>query len=271
VAEPEAELEGAPEILATESELKQHRRFGLFHHEASELTAEEEPEVEITPEIEAEAESESAPEILPVEHEHHRTFGRFRHEASVPAAEGEAVGEEEPEVEIEPEVEAEAGSAPEILPVEHEHRRTFGRFRHEASVPVTEGEAVSEEEPEIEIEPAAEAKAPNGEGVLFEEPVWRIPVEEPGNSAGIGDLTFEIDLPPEIPLGKIEQTLENIGGHEPGLRRRLWLRGTDVEKDTMERSLDDERSGAESELRLTAEAERRRREREYLRNLRASR
>jgi len=269
--EAEAEFESAPEILAAETEPEHHRRFGLFRHEASEPASEAEPEAEIEPEVEAEGEVETgaepesiaeipAPEVKPERHGHFHLFGR---EEKAPDTEAET----EPEAEAEPEAETELVSAPEILAAESEpeHHRRIHLFRHEASEPA------SEAEPEAEIEPIVESEVPNGEGAPLEDAFWQSPVEEPGSSAGAGDTTIEIDLPPEIPIGEIERTLEELSGREPGLRRRRWLRGASAEKDATEQSTGDETPGGASELRLVAELERRRREREYLRNLRASR
>jgi hypothetical protein len=297
----EAGLESEPEIPAAEPESEHHRRFGLFRHEASEPVSESEPDAEPEPEVEAEAEVE--PEVEPEpeaqpesadeipasepESERHRRFGLFRHEAREPVSESEPDAKPEPEAEVEP---------------ESEHHRRFGLFRHEASEPVSESEPDAEIEPQVEAEaepeaqpesadeiPAAEpaikpkhsdrmhrfrrtaAEAPNGEGEPLEDAFWQRSVEEPGSSVGAGDTTIEIDLPPEISIDEIERTLEELGGRKPDLRRRRWLRGASAEKDATEQSANDETASGESEMRLAAELERRRCEREYLRSLRTPR
>jgi hypothetical protein len=84
-------------------------------------------------------------------------------------------------------------------------------------------------------------------------------------------MTVEIDLPPEIAVDEIEHTLEDITQREPGLRRRRWSLGAGAEIDARVQAPQDEKIDGENGLRLTAEEERRRREREYLRSLRVSR
>jgi hypothetical protein len=137
----------------------------------------------------------------------------------------------EPEPEIEPELEPEVVAA-EVAP---EQPRHFHLFRHEEKV--LEAEPEAEQEPEIAPAEAA----------------------------------FEIDLPPEIAVVEIERTLEDIGRPEPDLRGRRWSHRADAEKPISVRAPEDDTVDAGSEVRLTAEQERRRREREYLRNLRVSR
>ena len=260
-AKSEAELESTAEIPASEPISEHHGHSHLFERK------------EKTPETEAESADEIP--VSEAESEHHRRFGLFRHETSEPGSAAEPAAEIEPEVDagVEAEAEPEAGSeiqlestfeisAPEAKP---EHHRRFGLFRHETSEPGSETETEAESEPEVE------AEAPNGERAPLRDSFWRRRVEEPGGSTNVGDATIEIDLPPEIPIAEIERTLEELGGREPGLRRHRWLRGASAEKDIATQSADDEALDDESELRLTAELERRQREREYLRNMRAPR
>jgi hypothetical protein len=121
--------------------------------------------------------------------------------------------------------------------IELEQPQRFHLFRHEETV--LEAESKLEAKPEPEIAPAEAA--------------------------------FEIDLPPEIAVDEIERTLEDLGRPEPDLRRRRRSHRADAIKPVSVRAPEDGIVDADSEVRLTAEQERRRREREYLRNLRVSR
>ncbi len=260
-AEPEATTE--PEIeFEPEAEPEQPRRFHLFRHEPSELEvepestaeipaseAEIEPEVEagVEPEVTAEPEIEFEPEAEP---EQPRRFHLFRHEERALDAElaHEVANEAEPATGVE--------SLSEIVAeeVEPEQPRRFHLFRHEPS----------------ESEPELDAEAPRGQDDSSEGVPSSRPLEKPGNVAEPVE-TIEIDLPPETAVYEIERTLEDLGRREPGLRRRRWSHRADTEKAVAVQALEDETADGESEVRLTAEQERRRREREYLRNLRVSR
>jgi hypothetical protein len=282
-AEPrsEAQPESSDADLAEAPEREHHRHFRQIHHEAVEPVGEPKAEIEAEPEVEPEiaasepitAESESvlestaeiaAQEISPEHRGHFRLFGREKKAPDV-VVEPEAEVETEPETEAEPErgPEVELESAAEIAASEMEpgHHRRFGLLRHEADEP----------EAEVESEPEIEVGAPNDESAALESASQQNPAEKLGGSAGAGHTTIEIDLPPEIPIDEIERTLEDLGSREPRLHRRLRLRGASVEKEAREQPKNDDRPGSESQLRLVAEGERHRREREYLRNMRASR
>ena len=260
--EPEPEYEPAPEILAPESEPEQRRHIHLFRHEAREPVAGPEPETEAEVVLEGTAEL-PAPEREPEAHGRFHLFARVEKTPEV-EAELEAEIEPEPQAEVEPEAEAEPEPQPELEAEilapesEPEQRRHIHLFRHEAQEPISEAEA----EPEPEM--------PDNKEAPLEIAGWRIPAGEPDSSTGDREATIEIDLPPEISIAQIERTLEELGRREPGLRRRLWQRGA-AENDATARSANEEALDGESELCLTAELERRRREREYLRSLRASR
>jgi hypothetical protein len=154
----------------------------------------------------------------------------------------------EPEVTIEPKAESEVESAPEILAAEEEpeQRRRFHLFRHEAG----ESSAMLEG---------------------LDDASTQRPVEEPGELAEAVETTIEIELPPEIEVERIERTLEDVVRREPAVRRRRWSREPGAEKEATPYARESEVTDGESELRLTAEQERRRREREYLRSLRVLR
>jgi pilus assembly protein FimV len=260
VAEAEAGTEAEPEleaeILAPESEPEQRRHIHLFRHEAHEPVSEAEAETEPEPETEAEVVLEGtaelpAPEREPEAHGRFHLFGRAEKTPEVEAAlEAEIEPEAEAEAEVEAEPEPEYEPAPEILAPESEpeQRRRIHLFRHEAHEPI------AEPEPETEV--------PDNKEAPLEIAGWRIRAGEPDSSTGDRDATIEIDLPPEISIAQIERTLEELGRREPGLRRRLWQRGA-AENDAAARSANEEALDGESELCLTAELERRRREREY--------
>jgi len=126
------------------------------------------------------------------------------------------------------------------------------------------GEGVLEAEAEPETAPVAALESLPDLAAEESEPEAE-PETAPAEAA------FEIDLPPEIAVEEIERTLEDIGRPEPGLRGRRWSHRADAEKLISVRAPEDNTVDAGSEVRLTAEQERRRREREYLRNLRVSR
>ena len=128
--------------------------------------------------------------------------------------------------------------------------RHFHLFRHEAR------------EPEIE--------APRGLGESPEDPDRQDSIAAPGGVTESLEMATEVDLPPEITIDEIEHTLEDLTQREPGLRKRRWSLGAGAEIDAPVQAPQDEKIDGESELRLTAEEERRRREREYLRSLRVS-
>ncbi len=282
--EVEAETESPPEVRTEESEPESPRRFRLLRHEekgpevemGAEVEVEAEGEVEAEalagPEAEAQPEPESTPafsamgpeaEIIAneVDPEPPRRFRLFRHEASEHEPELESTAEI-PALEAEAETSAGIGSESEanaqfgVVGEEREPEppRRFRLFRHE------------EKRPEAEVEseglagPEAEAESPLDLGA-----------EEFFGVGAPGETAIEIELPPEIPVDEIERTLEDLGRREPGSSRRRWpLRTRSGEGDapqTVESGVED---GA-SEMRLMAEQERRRREREYLRNLRVPR
>jgi hypothetical protein len=158
--------------------------------------------------------------------------------AQQPEAEVVAAPDWEPEEDLDSPASAQAVEPePEVIAAEvaPEQPRHFHLFRHEEKV--LEAEPEAEQEPEIAPAEAA----------------------------------FEIDLPPEIAVEEIGRTLEDIERPEPGLRGRRWSHRADAEKPISVRAPEDDTVDAGREVRLTAEQERRRREREYLRNLRVSR
>ena len=301
-AEPECDLESAPEVSAAEVEPEQPRRFHLFRREEQASESEPEGELESTAEIpaleaererfglshllereeeaagsaaaaEPEVEAESSFRGLSEESEPEpaRRFHLFRHEERVHEEETEQDVVAEPEIESEPEAEAELQaevepepelpSIPEVFPaeVEPEQPTRFRLFRHEKKA----------SEPDVQ----PDAEEPGDQTALPAGAPWQDALEEPGSVivSESAEIAVEIDLPPEIEVDEIEHTLEDLGRRAPGLRRRRWPLGGGVELDTAEPALDDETVGEASEVRLTAERERRRREREYLRSLRVPR
>ncbi|HEY4976562.1 MAG TPA: hypothetical protein VII05_04310 [Gaiellaceae bacterium] len=244
---PEAETETAPEVEAApgaevsalEAEPESHGLSELFGRKAKEIEREDEAEVKSTTELFAVEEELELP----------RRFHLFRHEERVREAEtkDEPVVESAREAELEPNAEVEVESAPAVFATEEksEHRRRLHLFRHE------------ETEPSAADEPAGDASVPR-------------PAVEPVEFFEAFEATVEVELPPEIELDRIERTLEDVR-REPPARRRRWSRASSSEKEAIFEAHEYEPSNGESELRLTAEQERRRREREYLRDLRVSR
>jgi hypothetical protein len=301
-AEPESELESAPEVFIAKVEPKQPRRFHLLQREERANESEPEGELESTAEIpaleaepehfglshfiereekaadnaaadEPEVEAESSFGGLSEESEPEpaRRFHLFRHEERVHEEETEQEVVAEPEIESELEAEAELQaevepepelpSIPEVFPVEVEPEQParFRLFRHEEKASEPEAQPYAEE-------PGDQTALPAGAP-------WQDALEEPGSVivSESAEIAVEIDLPPEIEVDEIERTLEDLGRRTPGLRRRRWPLGGGVEMDTASPAPDDETLGEASEVRLTAERERRRREREYLRSLRVPR
>ena len=298
-AEPEARLESTVEIPASEAESERHGLSHLFERAEKPPAAEPEaePEVAAESEVETDVEPEVAAESLEAitgesKPERHGLFHLIERE------------EKSSEVEAEPE--SDLGSIPEIFAAEAEPEqpRRFHLFRHEEKVLDAETGSGAGAEPEAEPESAVEnpseavaeesepaqprrfhllrhaagepeieqdAEALGGQDESRESASAHGPVEEPGRVAETVEMTIEIDLPPEITVGEIEHTLEDLGQREPGLRRRRWSLGAGADKDVAARAVKDEAADGESELRYAAEQERRRREREYLRKLRVSR
>jgi hypothetical protein len=95
---------------------------------------------------------------------------------------------------------------------------------------------------------------------------------ELGAAAPGGEMTVEIELPSEVPVGEIERTLSELGARKPRQPKRRWRFGVDAEDEDPRRTADaeelDDALRQDRELRLAAERERRRREREYQRTLR---
>jgi len=255
--EPEAPLESISETSAADVEPERPRRFHLLRHEASEPETEPDvyAEMEAAAEPEAGAEADGPFEALSDESEPERPrrFHLFRHEERVLEAEMESELAAEPEVETEAEPESLIDALGENIAPERPRR--FHLFRHEADEPETE----------------PDNEAPAGRDDFPADEPWQSPFEELGRAVEPVEMTVEIELPPEIEVNQIEHTLEDLGRREPALRRRRWSLGTDSEKDVAAQAVEDETVNAESELRFAAEQERRRREREYLRNLRVSR
>jgi len=255
--EPEAPLESISETSAADVEPERPRRFHLLRHEASEPETEPDvyAEMEAAAEPEAGAEADGPFEALSDESEPERPrrFHLFRHEERVLEAEMESELAAEPEVETEAEPESLIDALGENIAPERPRR--FHLFRHEADEPETE----------------PDNEAPAGRDDFPADEPWQSPFEELGRAVEPVEMTVEIELPPEIEVNQIEHTLEDLGRREPALRRRRWSLGTDSEKDVAAQAVEDETVDAESELRFAAEQERRRREREYLRNLRVSR
>ena len=298
-AEPEARLESTVEIPASEAESERHGLSHLFERAEKPPAAEPEaePEVAAESEVETDVEPEVAAESLEAitgesKPERHGLFHLIERE------------EKSSEVEAEPE--SDLGSIPEIFAAEAEPEqpRRFHLFRHEEKVLDAETGSGAGAEPEAEPESAVEnpseavaeesepaqprrfhllrhaagepeieqdAEALGGQDESRESASAHGPVEEPERVAETVEMTIEIDLPPEITVGEIEHALEDLGQREPGLRRRRWSLGAGADKDVAARAVKDEASDGESELRHAAEQERRRREREYLRNLRVPR
>jgi hypothetical protein len=278
-AEPELEAENPPEIAPEDETPERPRHFHLLHRETGE--PEEEPEVklestleipasEIAPErhglsrlfardetLEVEAESppeviaeESEPEVFAAEAEPEppRRFHLFRHEERLLDAAMEHAVAAEPEDELRPDVESPPEAADEAEESEPEPPRRFHLFRHEA---------------------AAEAR--DRDDGLATVP-WPSLPGEPADATGGGEMTVEIELPPEIAVGEIEHTLEDLGRRAPGLRRRRRRHaGAGAVREVAQPAIEDETASEDGELRFAAEQERRRREREYLRKLRVSR
>ncbi len=285
--EAEPEREAPPEPLAEESEPEQPRRFHLHRQEQSDEEAEAEPDAD--PESEARLESTVEIPVSEAGPERHGLFHLFEREA-----ESSAEPETEPGVDLE--------SIPEVFAIEAEPEqpRRFHLFRHEEKALDTEAEREVEPEPEpaIELEDRSESvaeerepersrrfhlrqrEAGESETELDAETspdaspgaaARQSPLDRPERVAETVEMTGEIDLPPEIAVAEIEHTLEDLGQREPGLRRRRWSLGAGVDKEVATQVLEDESADGESEVRFAAEQERRRREREYLRNLRVSR
>ena len=243
-AAAEADWPLAAYELPSEAEETEDAQEGV-----TEISSAQQPEAEVVaaPDWEPEEDLDSPasaqavepePEVIAAEvaPEQPRYFHLFRHEEKVLEAEPETA----PVAELEslPDLAAkEAEPEPEVIAAEvaPEQPRHFHLFRHE--------EKVLEAEPEVEQEPEI---AP-------------------------AEAAFEIDLPPEIAVEEIGRTLEDIERPEPGLRGRRWSHRADAEKPISVRAPEDDTVDAGREVRLTAEQERRRREREYLRNLRVSR
>jgi hypothetical protein len=275
-AEPELEAEDPPEIALEDEAPERPRRFHLLHRETGK--PEEEPEVklestleipasEVVPErygrsrlfardetLEAEAESppeaiveESEPEVFAAEAEPEppRRFHLFRHEERWLDAEMEHEVAAEPEDELRPDMESPPEDAAEAS--EPGPPRRFHLFRHEA-----------------------DAEAPRNRDDALANVPWPSLPAEPADATGGGEMTVEIELPPEIAVGEIEHTLEDLGRRTPGLRRRR-RRHAGAVREVAQPAIEDETAGEDGELRFAAEQERRRREREYLRKLRASR
>ena len=253
--EPEAPLESISETST--ADVEPPRRFRLLRHEASEPETEPDvyAEMEAAVEPEAGAKADGPFEALSDESEPERPrrFHLFRHEERVLEAEMESELAAEPEVETEAEPESLIDALGENIAPERPRR--FHLFRHEADEPETE----------------PDNEAPAGRDDFPADEPWQSPFEELGRAVEPVEMTVEIELPPEIEVNQIEHTLEDLGRREPALRRRRWSLGTDSEKDVAAQAVEDETVNAESELRFAAEQERRRREREYLRNLRVSR
>ncbi len=180
-----------------------------------------------------------------VEAEQPRRFHLFRHE------------EKALEAEVEPEVEVETGQerSPEDGIEEVEPPRRFHLLRHK--------------EIEPELEPSVET--PNRRDDAPGDAYPQGSPTEPGHVDETLEETVEIDLPPEIAVAEIAHTLEDLRRREFGLRRRRWPLGAGAGEGVAEQTVEDETADGESEVRLAAEQERRRREREYLRSLRVSR
>jgi hypothetical protein len=279
-AEPELEAEDPPEATVEDEAPERPRRFHLLHRETGEPEEKTEVKLESTLEIPAsevaperhgrsrlfardetlEVEAESPPEAIAEENEPEvfaakaepeppRRFHLFRHEERWLDAEMEHEVAAEPDDELRPDMESPPGDAAEENESEPEPPRRFHLFRHEA-----------------------DAETPRNRDDALANVPWPSLPDEPADATGGGEMTVEIELPPEIAVGEIEHTLEDLGRRTPGLRRRRRRHaGAGAVREVAQPAIEDETAGEDGELRVAAEQERRRREREYLRKLRASR
>jgi hypothetical protein len=293
-----AQHEAAEEDRAAfepEPESESKRGFHLFRHvDEPEGESDEglESAIEIaTPfDLSVEAEDEKAPALEP-ESESKRGFHLFRHV-------GDARIEPEPSLENTIEIPApektqaeasvqEPDTKPELTVDETKARRQFSSHRHRERSEVPEEKTsipTNEFVEELEDDPGRDRFVRRRPAWLrHEAPGEARPVEpsleaetehaDPAAAASTAEATAEIELPQGISIREIEQTLDELESRRPRARKRHWHFRADALEDVEAHSSPadaelEEALRLENEFRLSAEQERRRREREYQRSLR---